>query len=131
MPGTQMVPDIVPASLYGIDGSYGGAADYYARVLARICQAALDHRRDGGLLVNYRELPQAVFTTILPHFGMTCSEQGERDLMAASRAPRRQGAQYRIRRRQRGQAPCGERAHCARWPNAILAISTAGSKRRG
>ena len=78
MPGMQMVPQFGPASLYGID-SFDGAEDYYARALAKICHAALD---DGeGLFVNYRELPQAVFTDILPHFGMACSER-ERSVMS-------------------------------------------------
>jgi hypothetical protein len=81
-PGMQMVPNLVPASLYGID-SFDGVEDYYARVLASICRAALDHRRDGGLLVNYRSLPQAVFTAIMPHFGMACDKH-ERDVMAAA-----------------------------------------------
>jgi len=36
------------------------------------------------LLVNYRELPQALFTAILPHFGVACVE--------AERAASRSGA---------------------------------------
>lgn len=82
MPGSQMVPGLVPASLYGID-SFDSVEDYHARVLASICRAALDRHRDGGLLVNYRALPQAAFTAIMPHFGMACDE-GERALMAAA-----------------------------------------------
>lgn len=80
--GTQMIPEIVPPSLYGID-DFSGIPDmeYCARVLSRICGAAIDHHAaGGGLLVNYRELPDAVFTKILPHFGLACDD-GEREIM--------------------------------------------------
>jgi len=78
MPGMQMIPQFVPRSLYGID-TCDGNDDYYARVLAKICEAALD--RGGGLFVNYRDLPQAVFTKILPYFRISCSER-EHAIMA-------------------------------------------------
>ena len=39
--GMQMVPEIVPASLYGLNGFDGGSIDgYSAQVLAKICEAA-------------------------------------------------------------------------------------------
>jgi hypothetical protein len=82
--GVQTVPEIVPASLYGIDGVDGMASEEYcARVLGKISAAIIDGYRGGGgggLLVNYRELPEAMWTRILPHFGMSCGE-GERDIM--------------------------------------------------
>jgi hypothetical protein len=71
--GIQMIPEFVPASLYGLDLP-GGVPDedYWARVLAVICQAALDgHAEGGGMLVNYAQLPDALHTRILPHFGIT------------------------------------------------------------
>ncbi len=75
--GAQMVPEIVPPSLYGIESFEGiSSNEYNARVLANICQAAADNFGDGGgLLVDYRELPEAVFTKILPHFGVACGAQ--------------------------------------------------------
>lgn len=74
--GTQMVAEIVPPSLYGIDDAGGmRAEDYCARVLNRICTSVIDNYDDGGgLLVNYRELPGAIWTRILPHFGVACSD---------------------------------------------------------
>lgn len=42
-------------------------------------------REGGGLLVNYRELPEALFATILPHFGVAC---GEADRAAMTEAAR-------------------------------------------
>jgi hypothetical protein len=73
--GIQMIPDFVPPSLYGLDLP-GGAPDedYWARVLAVTCQAALDECAQGcGLLVNYTQLPDALHTKILPHFGITAT----------------------------------------------------------
>jgi hypothetical protein len=87
-PGTQMLPRGIGPDLYGIERSYGpGAAeDYYARVLAKVCEPVLRHYGQGGaLLVNYRELPQALFTAILPHFGVAC---GEADRAAMTEATR-------------------------------------------
>jgi hypothetical protein len=46
----------------------------------------LQHYRDGGgLLVNYRQLPDALFTAIMPHFGVEC---GEADRAAMAEAAR-------------------------------------------
>ena len=107
--GTQMVPDIVPPSLYGIDGSDGmPGEDYCARVLATMCAAVIDHLGDGGgLLVNYRELPAAVWTRILPHFGMACGDR-ERAARSSGHAQRREDAELRIFRRHGGQARRGD-----------------------
>jgi hypothetical protein len=43
------------------------------------------HSSAAGLLVNYRQLPEAVWTTIMPHFGVEC---GERDRAAMAEAAR-------------------------------------------
>jgi hypothetical protein len=39
-------------------------------VVARICEAAADRAGDGGLLVDYRELPGAI-GRIMAHFGIS------------------------------------------------------------
>jgi hypothetical protein len=83
--GTQMVPEFIHPSLYGIE-SFNGAEteDYCAKVLRAICCAVLDHFCEGGgLLVNYRELPEALFTQILPHFDVSCDAR-ERETMRAT-----------------------------------------------
>lgn len=70
--GMQLTPSFVEPPFYGLDLP-GGVADedYWARVLAVICAAALrQHPDGGGLLVNYRQLPQALETKILPHFAI-------------------------------------------------------------
>jgi hypothetical protein len=87
-PGSQMLPSGIVPNLYGIERTYGPgtAEDYYARVLAKVCEPVLRHYGEGGgLLVNYRELPEALFTAILPHFGVAC---GEADRAAMTEATR-------------------------------------------
>jgi len=37
------------------------------------------------LLVNYRELPEALFTAILPHFGVACDETDRAAMTEATR----------------------------------------------
>ena len=79
-PGLHMVPGSF-SSVLGIAPSYA-TEDHRARVLARICEAVLEHRAaPAGLLVDYRELPDALWTRIMPHFGVTCDAY-DRALMA-------------------------------------------------
>jgi len=80
--GTQMVPQYMPPSFFGLDpAGYLMDEDYCARVLGVICRAVIDHheigRQDlgGGLILNYRELPDAVCSAIMPHFGMACGDE--------------------------------------------------------
>lgn len=70
--GSQMVPSLVPSSILGL--AWGNPRDplYHAAVLASVCEGALDGWAvGGGMLVDYRDLPEAVFTRVLPHFGLT------------------------------------------------------------
>ncbi len=47
------------------------AEDQIAQALAAVCGAAADEAAGrGGLFVDYAALPEAVFTAILPHFGI-------------------------------------------------------------
>jgi hypothetical protein len=80
--GSQMVPDLTPAQLYGI-ADFDGVADenYCARVLGAICRAAAAQLDGGaGIAVDYRELPEAVESRILPHFRVAF-DHGERAAM--------------------------------------------------
>ena len=89
IPGTQMIPGEVGPNLYGLERSYGPgtAEDYYAQVLAKVTEPAVAHYASGGgLLVNYSQLPDALFTAILPHFGVPCG--------AADRAAMTEAARY-------------------------------------
>lgn len=73
--GAHMIPGVLEPSLLGMGGadiSRMPAEEYCARVLAGVCGAALRHRRESGRgrLVNYRELPDAVWTSLADFFGV-------------------------------------------------------------
>ena len=82
--GSQMLPQFFPPRFFGIDlDDAVPDEDYCARVLGAICNAAADHAAiGGGLMIDYRDLPGAVFSAILPHFGVTVSP-AERAAMEA------------------------------------------------
>jgi hypothetical protein len=77
--GGQMIPGVLEPALFGWDeqavkgmslGEYGG------RVLARIGEAALEQARAGrGRLVNYRQLPGAVWPSLMRYWGAEVAEQ--------------------------------------------------------
>ncbi|MBA4044096.1 MAG: aspartyl beta-hydroxylase [Erythrobacter sp.] len=71
MPGGQTLPG-PHAALVGIDDPAARPGlDFAARVLAATCHKAADHADvGGGIFVDYAELPEAVTTRILPHFGV-------------------------------------------------------------
>jgi len=72
MRGVQAVPQPHLAALCGI-ADYGalGLDEYCARLLAASCDAALAAVRQGAMIAfNYRSLPAAVTTDILPRFGL-------------------------------------------------------------
>ena len=113
--GTQMLPQVLPPRFYGIDDD--GAAldeDYCARVLAAICNAAADNAKlGGGLMIDYRELPAAVMSRIMPHFGIAAGA-AERTAIEADGGARRQSAVADFRGRRRRQAARRRRRRAAR-----------------
>jgi hypothetical protein len=71
--GAQMVHGLLPPAWLGLDWvSLGNRSpdEYTARVLARICQAAVDHRDEQALFLNYRRLPVSLWTELATHFGV-------------------------------------------------------------
>lgn len=83
----QALPGAVDPALLGMDA--GGIAAlsldaYNARLLDRYCRIAIDHHRDGGLLVDYRELPDAACGRVLDHFGLRCGEAEVAAMRAAA-----------------------------------------------
>jgi hypothetical protein len=76
--GVFMLPTMTDATRFNIDMSTVGEMpreEYCARILASMLQAALDQASaPGGLLVNYRQMPQAVGTTISEHFGVSWTD---------------------------------------------------------
>jgi hypothetical protein len=82
--GVQTVPGLVDSRLFGIEPAAAvtmPAAEYCARVLGSICEAALGVP-DGGL-VNYAQLPEAVFGTIASRFSVPITDES-RLIMAAA-----------------------------------------------
>jgi hypothetical protein len=62
------------------------AERYGARVLTQICQGVLQaYTADAALLVNYTELPQALWDRLLPHFGTACSDDDRAAMAEAAR----------------------------------------------
>lgn len=83
--GMQTVPGMLPRELQGPDDAATlGAEEFCAQALAQSCEAAVAHfHLGGGLLVAYEELPDAVFSKILPHLGLSV-DAAEREAMRAA-----------------------------------------------
>jgi Sulfotransferase domain len=72
--GAQTVPGVFDPGYFGMSPeavTQMEPEEYCARVLAAICQPALDHHKDKGLLINYTELPEAVWSSISKFFGFS------------------------------------------------------------
>ncbi len=86
-PGRQALPGALDPAVLGLqteDITGLRRDEWCARVLAGFCESAAKFRDDpNGLFIDYRELPDAVWTRIAPHFGVSFSE-GEIPLMQAA-----------------------------------------------
>lgn len=74
----HMIPGVIHPETFGIDYQSAIAMspeEYCARILAGICDCALQHRKDGGFLLNYTQLPDAVVNQALDFFGVNCSSE--------------------------------------------------------
>jgi hypothetical protein len=80
----QMVPGTLDPRQIGLEPAALARMpldEYCARVLARICSAALVQLPDpDALFLNYSRLPEAVLDTVVPFFNINCSES-DRHLM--------------------------------------------------
>lgn len=79
-PGFQFDPATGIATRFGLAEPVPDA--YAAAMIAGCCRAALAAVHDGGLIVAYRDLPDALFTHVLPHFGVH-PDAAERAAMGA------------------------------------------------
>lgn len=88
-PGAFTVPGRFGREVFGIapDEAFRvSREDYLARIFAKICTAALAGRHLGrGLLVNYAQLPDALFETISPHLRIAWSAAERAAMNAATR----------------------------------------------
>ena len=81
-PGGWTVPGALEAGLTGGADGRAGREEYCAQLLAGICQAAIGQR---AILVNYTELPEAVYDRLAAYFGVEYSEGERRQMLAAAR----------------------------------------------
>ena len=74
-PGGQMIPGVIEMEFLGLNAAEITSLDEMcARVLARVCEAAVAHHDCGrGRLVHFRELPDAVTSWLPKFFGMELS----------------------------------------------------------
>ncbi|QAU46352.1 sulfotransferase [Bradyrhizobium guangzhouense] len=72
--GMHMVPGLL-GDVFGEPPEAAPNLDAYCgHVLGRIGESALqNHAHGASLLVNYTGLPEAIWTDVLPHFGIHCS----------------------------------------------------------
>ncbi|MCB1860774.1 MAG: sulfotransferase family protein [Gammaproteobacteria bacterium] len=84
--GRRLVPGVVDPALLGLEAAEAfqlPAPEYNARILACICDTALArHRRGKSLFLDYKSLPDAVWTALPDHFDFTIDEVGENDMRA-------------------------------------------------
>lgn len=78
-PSVQMMAHV--PHHHGIHTEAGASTeDHIASVVARICDAAADMAGEGGLLIEYSELPGAI-GAILAHFGLAPDEEARSAMM--------------------------------------------------
>ena len=87
--GGGTIPGIIEHRLPGLtlaDSLQIPAEEYVARVLAKICESALEYRNHpNALFVNYTQLPQIVTAKLLRHFLVDYSDQDIGVMNAAAR----------------------------------------------
>jgi hypothetical protein len=87
--GAQMIPGVLEPDLFGWDEATLGRmplAEYGARVLAKICEAALaEIRRGNGKLVNYQQLPNLLWPALLEYWNVRFSTEEIPRLRAVAR----------------------------------------------
>lgn len=75
--GAHMMPGTIEPELFGMNLAEAfsmQAEEYCARVLALMCEAALRHHEScPGLMINYEQLPEVVWTELAGFFGLHLS----------------------------------------------------------
>ena len=86
--GGQMIPGVLQPALFGWDMaaiSQMPVYEYAARVLAKLCEAALLQTQAGnGKLVNYRQLPTAIWPTLLEYWNLKFSAEAMAPMLSAA-----------------------------------------------
>jgi hypothetical protein len=74
--GPHMVPGVFAPAVFGLDQNAVDEAtpeEFCSRILGALYRAGLQYHRDGGMLVNYSQLPSIVFSSLLQFFGFSYS----------------------------------------------------------
>jgi hypothetical protein len=82
----HMIPGLIDPGMFGLDLNLAttiSPEEYCARVLASICSAGFREHQNGGMLVNYTQLPHVVLSSLVDFFRLQCSE-AEREVMTAA-----------------------------------------------
>ena len=86
--GAQMIPGVLQPALFGWDAAAVGQIqlfEYVARVLARLCEAAQVQAQAGnGKLVNYRQLPTAVWPALMDYWQVKFSADETARMLGAA-----------------------------------------------
>jgi hypothetical protein len=87
--GGHVIPGALEPQLFGWEPAMTAQMsllEYGARVLAKICEAALTHIGErNGKLVNYRQLPNSIWPALLNHWQLKFSPDTMTSIMAAAR----------------------------------------------
>lgn len=122
--GAHMVPGVINPLLFGMDFRLIAEMqpeEYCAKVLLAISEAALRHHLDGGLLINYSQLPEAVFSPVLELFDVNCTEEELQIIRgAAARDARNRARQFENdSRKKQDRAGLSAREAAAKWLTPI------------
>jgi hypothetical protein len=75
--GVQTIPAVFAPEFFGLDQETferSSVEEYCAQVLAALCRAGLQSfRAGGGMLVNYNQLPDAMCSSVVDFFRLSCS----------------------------------------------------------
>lgn len=117
--GVHCAPGLLPAAIFGLTEADTFDADAYAaKVLGTIYRAGEAHQALGdGMRLDYRDLPEAAWTTVAAHFGIT-PEPATVDAMqvATGGDPKRSGQPFKPdAEAKRAAASPDVRALAERW----------------
>lgn len=87
--GAHMIPGVLPPAVMGLtpnDLSRVLPDEYAARVLGKVCEAGVRYVTEfGGRAVDYKQLPDAVWSWLPDHFGITCTENDRKRMREAGK----------------------------------------------
>ena len=87
--GAHMVPGAIEPEVFGMslpEIATMPPEEYCAKVLARICEAALIHRQNGAsMMINYEQLPGVCWTGFADLFGVEVSDAQRETLMRVAK----------------------------------------------